>query len=77
MIVVNVNDRMGSKTSVPCLASDTVGMFKMQVAAMIGRRPHEIRLQRQGQRPFKDHITLGDYEIHDGVQLDLEVDTGD
>ncbi|KAH8159007.1 hypothetical protein CIB48_g9240 [Xylaria polymorpha] len=51
--------------------------FKIMVAARIGREPHEILLKRQGQRPFKDILTLADYEISNGVQLDLEVDTGD
>ena len=53
------------------------GNFKKLVAAQIGRAPHEIMLKRQGQRPFRDTITLEDYEIHNGVQLDLELDTGD
>ncbi|KAI4164599.1 MAG: hypothetical protein LQ342_001912 [Letrouitia transgressa] len=77
MIVVNVNDRLGTKTAIPCLASDPVGLFKAQVAARIGRKPHEIMLKRQGERPFKDQLTLEDYGVSNGVQLDLEVDTGD
>lgn len=52
-------------------------LFKAQVAQRIGRRPHEILLKRQSERPFKDHLTLEDYGIVNGVQLDLEVDTGD
>ncbi|KAL9044334.1 MAG: hypothetical protein Q9214_002521, partial [Letrouitia sp. 1 TL-2023] len=77
MIVVNVNDRLGTKTAIPCLASDPIGLFKAQVAARIGRKPHEIMLKRQGERPFKDQLTLEDYGVSNGVQLDLEVDTGD
>lgn len=77
MIVVHVNDRLGTKSAIPCLPSDTIGLFKQQVAAMTGRKSHEIMLKRQGLRPFKDHITLADYEISDGVQIDLEMDTGD
>lgn len=46
-------------------------LFKAQVAARIGREPHEILLKRQGERPFKDHLTLEDYGISNGVQLDL------
>jgi hypothetical protein len=34
-------------------------------------------LKRQGERPMKDHITVGDYGISNGVQLDLELDTGE
>ncbi|KAF1987394.1 ubiquitin-like protein [Aulographum hederae CBS 113979] len=77
MIIVSVNDRLGTKAKVPCFPSDTVKMFKMQVAAMIGRQPHEIMLKRQSERPFKDMLTLEDYSVSDGVQLDLELDTGD
>ncbi|RAL11857.1 ubiquitin-like protein HUB1 [Aspergillus homomorphus CBS 101889] len=77
MILVHVNDRLGTKATVPCLPSDTVGNLKVMVAAQIGRAPREILLKRQGERPFKDFITLGDYSITNGVQLDLEIGTGD
>lgn len=97
MIVVNVNDRLGTKAAIPCLASDPISLvshpavllasltttcltnlscvstelFKAQVAARIGREPHEILLRRQGERPFKDQLTLEDYGVSNGVQLDL------
>ena len=90
MIVVNVNDRLGTKAAIPCLASDPISLFpvhlpdycvkwltsfaelfKAQVAARIGREPHEILLKRQGERPFKDQLTLEDYGVSNGVQLDL------
>ena len=77
MILVNVNDRLGTKASIPCLASDSVKAFKAVVAAHIGRQPHEIMLKRQGERPFKDVLTLRDYGVSSGVQLDLELETGD
>ena len=77
MIVVNVNDRLGTKVAVPCLASDPIRLFKAQVAARVGRQPHEIMLKRQGERPFRDGLTLEDYGVSNGVQLDLEVDTGE
>ena len=77
MILVTVNDRLGTKKQVPCLPSDTVKDFKAVVAMMIGRRPHEILLKRQSERPFKDFLTLQDYGVSNNVQLDLEVDTGD
>lgn len=77
MIIVHVNDRLGTKAAIPCLASDPIKMFKAMVAAKIGREPHEILLKRQGERPFKDQLTLEDYGVSNGVQLDLEVDTGD
>ncbi|KAF4547662.1 Ubiquitin-like modifier HUB1-like protein [Elsinoe fawcettii] len=77
MIIVHVNDRLGTKAAIPCLASDPVKAFKAMVAARIGRQPHEIMLKRQGERPFKDQLTLEDYGVSNGVQLDLELDTGD
>jgi len=77
MIIVTVNDRLGTKAQIPCLASDPIKLFKAMVAARIGRQPHEIMLKRQGERPFKDQLTLEDYGVCNGVQLDLELDTGD
>lgn len=77
MIVVHINDRLGTKAAIPCFASDKVREFKIMVAARIGREPHEILLKRQGERPFKDQLSLEDYGVSNGVQLDLEVDTGD
>ncbi|KAK4960796.1 hypothetical protein LTR66_012875 [Elasticomyces elasticus] len=77
MIIVNVNDRLGTKAAIPCFASDPVKAFKVMVAARIGRQPHEIMLKRQGERPFKDMLTLEDYGVSNGVQLDLELDAGD
>ncbi|KAF9893155.1 hypothetical protein FE257_012567 [Aspergillus nanangensis] len=76
-MVVYVNDRLGTKAAIPCLASDPIKLFKAQVAAQIGREPHEILLKRQGERPFKDFLTLADYSVSHGAQLDLEVGTGD
>lgn len=77
MIIVHINDRLGTKSAVPCLPSDTVGQLKMMIAARIGRKANQIMLRRQGERPFKDQLTLDDYGISNGVQLDLDVDTGD
>ena len=77
MIIVHVNDRLGTKAAIPCLASDPIKLFKAQVAARIGRQPHEIMLKRQGERPFKDQLTLEDYGVGNGVQIDLEIDTGE
>jgi hypothetical protein len=94
MIIVYVNDRLGTKKAIPCYPTDPIsesrlmpihgGMltlvtedFKVIVASMIGRQPHEILLKRQGERPFKDQLTLQDYGVSNNVQLDLEVDTGD
>ncbi|KAM4060229.1 ubiquitin-like protein (HubA) [Hirsutella rhossiliensis] len=77
MIIVHVNDRLGTKSAIPCLPSDTIGQLKLMVAARIGRESSQIMLRRQGERPFKDQLSLEDYGISNGVQLDLELDTGD
>lgn len=77
MMLVTVNDRLGTKKEIPCLGSDTIGDFKKLVAMQIGRKPHEIMLKRQSERALKDKLTLDDYEISSGVQLDLELNTGD
>ncbi|EXJ87842.1 hypothetical protein A1O1_04769 [Capronia coronata CBS 617.96] len=77
MIIVYVNDRLGTKQAIPCYPTDPIKDFKVIVASMIGRKPHEILLKRQGERPFKDQLTLQDYGVSNNVQLDLEVDTGD
>ncbi|EXJ53288.1 uncharacterized protein A1O5_13475 [Cladophialophora psammophila CBS 110553] len=77
MITVWVNDRLGTKQPIPCLAIDPIKDFKVMVAMKIVRKPHEILLKRQGERPFKDQLTLQDYGVSNNVQLDLEVDTGD
>lgn len=53
------------------LTDDSAELFKAQLAARIGREPHEILLKRQGERPFKDQLTLEDYGVSNGVQLDL------
>jgi ubiquitin-like protein 5 len=70
MIEVVVNDRVGKKVRVKCNSDDTVRDLKKVIAAQIGTRPEKIRLQRWYQM-LKDHITLDDYEVHDGTGVDL------
>lgn len=77
MIIVHVNDRLGTKAAIPCFPSDRIKEFKILVAQRVGREPHELLLKRQGERPFKDQLSLIDYGVSNGVQIDLEVDTGD
>ncbi|ODV64513.1 ubiquitin-like protein HUB1 [Ascoidea rubescens DSM 1968] len=64
------NDRVGKKVVVKCLPEDTVGDFKKLLAAQIGTLPEKIVLKK-GYQTFKDFITLEDYEIHDGTNLEL------
>ncbi len=70
MIEISCNDRLGKKVRVKCNADDSVGDLKKLLAAQIGTRPEKIRLQKW-HTVYKDHITLEDYEIHDGANLEL------
>ena len=70
MIEICCNDRLGKKVKVKCNDDDTIGDLKKLIAAQIGTRPEKIRLQKW-HTVFKDHITLADYEIHDGSNLEL------
>lgn len=73
MIEVVLNDRLGRKVRVKCNPDDTVGDLKKLVAAQTGTRPERIRIQKW-YTVYKDHITLADYEIHDGMGLELYYD---
>jgi ubiquitin-like protein 5 len=68
LIEVIVNDRMGKKQSIKCRPTDLMGDFKKLISAQIGTRPEKIRLQKAN-IIFKDHLTLEDYEIKDGMSL--------
>mgnify|MGYP004484044401 FL=1 len=80
MIEVILNDRLGRKIRVKCNPSDTIGDLKKLVAAQtgtfcivlfhLGTRPEKIRIQKW-YITYKDHITLADYEINDGMGLEL------
>lgn len=70
MIEVILNDRLGKKVRVKCNEDDTVGDLKKLVAAQTGTRPEKIRIQKW-YTIYKDHITLADYEVHDGMNLEL------
>ena len=77
LIRVFINNRLGTRTEIPCSPSDTIGALKKVAAAYLGTKPEAMTLKRQSERPLKDFLTLEDYEIHDGSSLDLEVDSGD
>ena len=55
---------------VVCSEDDTIGDLKLLVAAQTGTRPEKIRIQKW-HTIYKDHITLADYEIHDGMNLEM------
>jgi len=59
-----------SQVRVKCNEDDTIGDLKKLAAAQLGTRPEKLRIQKW-YTIYKDHITLEDYEIHDGMGLEL------
>jgi ubiquitin-like protein 5 len=53
-----------------CSPDDTIGDLKKLIAAQTGTKPEKIKLQKW-YTIFKDHITLEDYEVHDGFGFEL------
>ncbi|XP_018962797.1 ubiquitin-like protein 5, partial [Cyprinus carpio] len=49
---------------------DTIGDLKKLISAQTGTRWDKIVLKKW-YTIFKDHVSLGDYEIHDGMNLEL------
>ncbi|CDZ98785.1 Ubiquitin-like protein [Phaffia rhodozyma] len=70
MIEVIANDRLGRKVRVKCSPRDTVGDLKKLIAAQTGTNAKKVQLKKW-YTTFKDHITLEDYEIHDGMSLEM------
>lgn len=70
MIAITVNDRLGKKVRVLCNEDDTIGDLKKVIAVKTGTRADRIVLKKW-YTIFKDHITLEDYEIGDGSNLEL------
>ncbi|RKP06355.1 ubiquitin-like protein 5-like protein [Thamnocephalis sphaerospora] len=70
MIEILCNDRLGKKVRIKCDPNDTVGDLKKMIAAQTGTAWQKIELKKW-YTVFKDHITLADYEIHDGANLEL------
>ena len=70
MIEITCNDRLGKKVRVKCNPDDTIGDLKRLVAAQTGTDYSRIVLKKW-YNVFKDSITLADYEIHDGMNIEL------
>ena len=70
MIEIIVNDRLGRKVRIKCFETDTIGDLKKLVTSHIGTRAEKLRLQKAN-LIYKNHITVGDYEIHHGMSVDL------
>lgn len=61
---------VGTKIKVKCEEDDTIGDLKKLVALQTGTRPEKLRIQKW-HTVYKDHISLADYEIKDGMGLEL------
>lgn len=70
MIAITVNDRLGKKVRILCNEDDTIGDIKKVIAVKTGTNADRIILKKW-YTIFKDHITLEDYEIGDGSNLEL------
>ncbi len=70
MIEITCNDRLGKKVRIKCNPDDTIGDLKKLVAAQTGTNWERIVLKKW-YTVFKDHVSLADYEIHDGMNLEL------
>jgi ubiquitin-like protein 5 len=70
MIEITCNDRLGTKVRVKCEPSDTIGDLKKLIAAQTGTAYEKIVLKKW-YIIYKDHITLDDYEIKDGMNLEM------
>ncbi|GAA0171841.1 hypothetical protein LIER_25782 [Lithospermum erythrorhizon] len=69
---VVLNDRtVKKKLRVKCHGSDTIGDLKKVIAAKTCTRVDKIRIKKLGAIFMDDRISLKDYMIHDGVELDL------
>lgn len=70
MIEITCNDRLGKKVRIKCNPDDTIGDLKMLISAQTGTPSDKIVLKKW-YSIYKDHITLEDYEIQDGMNLEL------
>jgi ubiquitin-like protein 5 len=70
IIEVTLNDRVGKKIRVKCFPQDTIFNLKQLSAAHLGTKPEKLKIQK-GYDVYKDNLTLDDYEIKDGMGLEL------
>lgn len=70
MITIMVNDRLGKKVRLLCNEDDTIGDIKKVIAFKTGTN-HERIILKKWYNVYKDHITLQDYEIKDGFNLEM------
>lgn len=61
---------MGKKVRVKCNQDDTIGVLKLLIAAQTGTKAEKVVLKK-GYNIYKDQISLADYEIHDGMMMEM------
>ncbi|CAI2165938.1 2508_t:CDS:2 [Funneliformis geosporum] len=71
MIMVTCNDRLGKKVQVKCTPTDSVLEFKKLLAAHIGTPYNKIKLRYGGINSLNNKLTLDDYSISNGVNIEL------
>ncbi|GBB91822.1 hypothetical protein RclHR1_01920026 [Rhizophagus clarus] len=71
MIMVTCNDRLGKKVQVKCSPTDSILEFKKLLAAHIGTPYNKIKLRYGGINSLNNKLTLDDYSISNGVNLEL------
>jgi len=71
LIMVTCNDRLGKKVQVKCAPTDTILEFKKLLAAHIGTPYNKIKLRYGGINSLNNKLTLDDYSISNGVNIEL------
>ncbi|RIA99625.1 ubiquitin-related domain-containing protein [Glomus cerebriforme] len=69
MIMVTCNDRLGKKVQVN--PTDSILDFKKLLAARIGTPYNKIKLRYGGINSLNNKLTLDDYSISNGVNIEL------
>ncbi|KAB0346475.1 hypothetical protein FD755_000822 [Muntiacus reevesi] len=68
MIKVGCNDHLGKKVCLKCRTADTSRDLKKPITAQPGTHWNKVILKKWFMI-FKDRVSLGDYGIHDGMNL--------
>ena len=70
MTEVVCNDHLGKKVCISCNTDDTIGNLKKLMIAQTGTGWNNIILKKW-YVILKHHMSLGDNEIHNGMNLEL------
>ncbi|XP_048220578.1 ubiquitin-like protein 5 [Perognathus longimembris pacificus] len=70
MIEVVCSDCLGNKVHIKCNTDDTIGDLKKLITAQTGTCWNKLVVKKWC-IIFKEYVSLADYEIHDGMILEL------